>query len=62
LKILNRKKKKTACSAVFWILCRTSFCYCVNLPLLHRRRAGMAKPKVKGKEDGVAHWEFRLVD
>ncbi|WP_156648818.1 hypothetical protein [Massilia sp. Leaf139] len=28
---------------------------CVNLPLLHRLKAGMAKPKIAGKEGSVAH-------
>jgi hypothetical protein len=27
----------------------------VNLPLLHRRWAGIAKVKVAGKENGLAH-------
>jgi hypothetical protein len=34
----------------------------VNLPLLHRRWAGMAKPKMKGKENGVAHKGSEVVD
>jgi hypothetical protein len=28
---------------------------CVNPPLLHRLKAGMAKPKIAGKESSVAH-------
>jgi hypothetical protein len=48
--------EKTAIAGGFsGILCRTSFCCCVNLPLLHRRWAGMAKPKIAGKENSVAH-------
>jgi hypothetical protein len=48
--------KKTAIAGGFsGILRRTEFCCCVNLPLLHRRWAGMAKPKIKGKEGSVAH-------
>jgi hypothetical protein len=27
----------------------------VNLPLLHRLKAGMAKPKIAGKKDSVVH-------
>jgi hypothetical protein len=55
------ENEKTAISGGFsGILCRTSFCCCVNLPLLHRRRAGMAKPKMKGKEGSVAHGVVRV--
>jgi hypothetical protein len=54
------ENEKTAIAGGFsGILRRTSFCCCVNLPLLHRRWAGMAKPKIKGKEDGRAHGDFR---
>jgi hypothetical protein len=53
--MLGRKKKDRLGRRSSGFLCRTLFCYCVNLPLLHRRWAGMAKPKIKGKENGVAH-------
>jgi hypothetical protein len=33
----------------------------VNLPLLHRRLAGMAKVKKAGKENRVAHGRSELV-
>jgi hypothetical protein len=52
--------KKTAISGGFsGFVHRTLFLCCVNLPLLHRRRAGMAKPKIKGKEGSVAHGVVR---
>jgi hypothetical protein len=55
--------KKTAIAGGFsGILRRTEFCCCVNLPLLHRRWAGMAKPKIKGKEGSVAHGVSGMVD
>jgi hypothetical protein len=51
--VLWSKNKKTAISGGFWLL--GLFCCCVNLPLFHRLRAGMAKPKIAGKEGSVAH-------
>jgi hypothetical protein len=61
LRSLN--EKKTAIAGGFsGILRRISFCCCVNLPLLHRRRAGMAKPKIKGKEGSVAHVSSGMVN
>jgi hypothetical protein len=41
-----------------WML---GFCCCVNLPLLHRLGAGMAKVKIAGKKDGVGHDASRKV-
>jgi hypothetical protein len=38
------------------------FRYRVNLPLLHRQEAGMAKVKKAGKENRLAHRVVRLVD
>jgi hypothetical protein len=36
------------------------FCCCVNLPLLHRLKAGMAKPKIAGKKSSVTHGRIRI--
>jgi hypothetical protein len=49
------KNKKPPSLAVSGILRRTSFCCCVNLPLFHRRSAGMAKVKIAGKDRLAAH-------
>jgi hypothetical protein len=49
--------EKTAISGGFWSF--GLFCCRVNLPLLHRLKAGMAKPKIKGKEGSVAHGRIR---
>jgi hypothetical protein len=55
-------KEKTAIAGGFsGILRRTLFCCCVNLPLLHRLGAGMAEPKIAGKEGSVAHGLVRDV-
>jgi hypothetical protein len=50
--------EKTAISGGFWSF--GLFSCCVNLPLLHRLKAGMAKPKI-GKEGSVAHKESEMV-
>jgi hypothetical protein len=47
--------EKTAIAGGFLEFVSTSFCCCVNLPLLHRRWAGMAKPKIKAEEDSAVH-------
>jgi len=48
--------KKTAIAGGFWNLARTvRACYRVNLPLFHRRTAGMAKVKIAGKDRQAAH-------
>jgi hypothetical protein len=58
--VLRSVNEKTAIAGGFsGILRRTSFCCRVNLPLLHRRWAGMAKPKIKGKGGSVAHGVVR---
>jgi hypothetical protein len=46
--------KKPPSLAVCWD-CFGFFCFRVNLPLLHRLGAGMAKVKMAGKENRVAH-------
>ena len=56
--LVRKLKKNRHRWRFFWNLLGSRCCY-VNLPLLHRRWAGMAKPKIKGKENGVAHGEFR---
>jgi hypothetical protein len=52
---LGLEIKKPPSLAVSGILCRTAFCFRVNLPLLHRRLAGIAKVKAAGKPDCVVH-------
>jgi hypothetical protein len=52
--------KKTAIAGGFWLF--GLVCCCVNLPLFHRLEAGMAKPKIAGKEyseGSVAHGRIR---
>jgi hypothetical protein len=49
--------KKTAISGGFGFF--GLVCCCVYLPLFHRLRAGMAKPKIAGKEGSAAHEGIR---
>ncbi|WP_379677880.1 hypothetical protein [Massilia consociata] len=48
-------KQKTAIAGGLSGLRRTVLESRVNLPLLHRLRAGMAKVKIAGKENVLAH-------
>jgi hypothetical protein len=58
--IKNRAKKKPPSLAVFWDVHGSRCCY-VNLPLLHRLGAGMAKIKTAGKENKAEHDAIRKV-
>jgi hypothetical protein len=51
--------KKTAVAGGLSSLAGSSFCFCENLPLLHRRWAGMAKVKKAGKKQGSVHEEWQ---
>ncbi|VXB36120.1 hypothetical protein MASSI9I_20570 [Massilia sp. 9I] len=50
-----RLKMKKPPSLAVCLDCVGLFVICVNLPLLHRLRAGMAKVKIAGKENVLAH-------
>jgi hypothetical protein len=50
----NRVKKNRHRWRFFRVLAGSRRCY-VNLPLLHRLGAGMAKVKIAGKENCVMH-------
>jgi hypothetical protein len=56
LKKAGAENEKTAIAGGFsGIVASDIVLLLVNLPLLHRRWAGMAKPKIKGKEGEAGH-------
>jgi hypothetical protein len=52
--MLGYKRKNRHHWRFVWIASDCS-CNCVNLPLLHRQGAGMAKVKMAAKENVLAH-------
>jgi hypothetical protein len=55
-----RDKKKPPSLAVFRSFAGSGSCTCVNLPLLHRLGAGIAKVKMAAKKHHTVHGRFRI--